>query len=106
MPIRLLQGYIWHPRELEIDLADHLPSLMAGDVHVLYDPMPAAPFTFFDDGTMTATQQFYQFTVMTFVEAGVNPSGRVPWLAEELQRRLESTPPGVGWQVFEDLREL
>ena len=104
--VRLLQGYIWHPRELELDLSDYLPAVVGEDIHVLFDAMPAAPFTFFDDGTMTATQQFYQLTVLTFVGSEVNPSGRVPWLAEELQRRLETTPPGVGWQVFEDLRDL
>ena len=30
----------------------------------------------------------------------------VPWLAEVLQRKLEQTPAGVGWQVMEDLREI
>ncbi len=104
--MRLLQGYIWHPRELEIDLGDYLPSKVAEDVHVLFDAMPAAPFTFFDDGTMSATQQFYQFTVLTYVGEDENPSGRVPWLAEELQRRLNTTPAGVGWQIFEDLRDF
>ncbi|HKI57458.1 MAG TPA: DUF3208 domain-containing protein [Trueperaceae bacterium] len=104
--VRLLQGYLWHPREQEVALADFLPSKLAHDIHVLVDAIPAAPFTFFDDGTLSATQQFYQLTVLTYVDPGEDASGRVPWVAETLQKRLESTPEGVGWQVFEDLREL
>jgi len=104
--VRLLQGYVWHPREQEITLADHLPAKLGDDIHVLVDTIPAAPFTFFDDGTMSATQQFYQLTVLTFAEDEEDVSGLVPWVAETLQQRLESTPDGVGWQVFEDLREL
>lgn len=105
--VRLLQGYLWHPRELEIDLAGYLPDSLGRDVHVLVDAIPAAPFTFFDDGTMSATQQFYQLTVLTFREdEGADVSGLVPWVAETLQQQLERTPDGVGWQVFEDMREI
>lgn len=105
--VRLLQGYVWHPREADVDLSDYLPATLDRDVHVLLDPIPAAPFAFFDDGTLSATQQFFQLTVLTVVdEDAPEPSGLVPWVAETLQARLESTPPGVGWQVMEDLRDL
>ncbi|HEX7003833.1 MAG TPA: DUF3208 family protein [Trueperaceae bacterium] len=106
--LKLLQGYIWHPRELEIDLGDYLPRRIEGEVHVLWDPLPQAPFTFFDDGTLAATQQVYQFTVLKLVddpeEDAAHNAGIVPWLAELLQGKLERTPAGVGWQIFEDLR--
>jgi len=108
--VRLLQGYVWHPREDEVDFGAYLPATLGRDVHVLLDPIPAAPFAFFDDGTLSATQQFYQFTVLTFRDDGEEEeedvSGLVPWVAETLQRRLEATPAGVGWQIFEDTREL
>ena len=110
--IKLLQGYIWHPRELDLDLGDYLPSRLEGEVHVLWDPLPQAPFTFFDDGTLAATQQVYQFTVLKLIEetdeeeAQEQAAGIVPWLAEVLQGRLEGTPEGVGWQIFEDLRDV
>jgi hypothetical protein len=105
--VRLLQGYVWHPRELDVDLGDYLPASLGRDVHVLVDAIPAAPFAFFDDGTLSASQQFYQLTVLTFREdAEEDVSGLVPWVAETLQQRLERTPEGVGWQVFEDMREI
>ncbi len=104
--VRLLQGYVWHPRELTLDLADHLPATLSGDVHVLWDPMPAAPFTFFDDGTLSATQRVYQLTVLRFVEDAEDPDTLLPWVVERLQAALESTPEGVGWQVMEDLRDV
>ncbi len=104
--IKLLQGYIWHPKDLAIELGDYLPSELEPDIHLLWDPMPAAPFTFFDDGTLSATQQFYQFTALTLVEEPSEPAGLLPWLAETLQGRLEKTPEGVGWQLSEDLREI
>ena len=105
-PMKLLQGYLWHPRELDLDLADYLPRRLDPDVHVLWDAMPAAPFTFFDDGTLAATQQVYQFTVMRFVPPDDDPAALLPWLAETLQTALERSPDGVGWQVMADLREL
>jgi hypothetical protein len=105
--VRLLQGYVWHPRELEVDFAAYLPSTLGRDVHVLLDPIPAAPFSFFDDGTLSATQQFYQLTVLTFRDdQEEDVSGLVPWVAETLQQRLEGTPEGVGWQILEDMREI
>ena len=104
--VRLLQGYVWHPRDLEIDLDDHLPMTLDGDVHVLWDALPAAPFTFFDDGTLAATQQVYQLTVLRFVERGEEPATLLPSVAETLQSALENTPPGVGWQLLDDLRDV
>lgn len=104
--MKLLQGYVWHPRELDVDLADYLPRRLDPDIHVLFDPLPAAPFTFFDDGTLAATQQVYQFTVMRYVPAEDDPAALLPWLAETLQTALERSPEGVGWQVMTDLREL
>jgi hypothetical protein len=104
--VRLLQGYVWHPRGAEVDLGAHLPATLPGDVHVLWDPMPAAPFTFFDDGTLSATQQVYQLTVLRFLEDGDDPVGALAWVVERLQTALETTPEGVGWQVMEDLRDV
>lgn len=106
--LRLLQGYLWHPLELELDFADYLPAEMPGDVHVIWDRLERAPFTFFDDGTPSGTQAVYQFTVMTYItedEEDLVP-GRVPWVAEQLQDLLEKTPEGTGWSVSEDLRPL
>lgn len=104
--VKLLQGYIWYPREEAIELGDYLPNSLEPDIHILWDEMPAAPFTFFDDGTLSATQRFFQFTVVKGVEGEDDGAGLIPWLAETLQGRLETTPPSVGWQVFEDLREV
>ena len=100
---RLLQGYIWFPKDTDIDLSDYLPQTLEPDVHLLWDEV-RPPFAFFDDGTLAATQHIFQFTALTLREE--NPEGLTPWLAETLQKRLEATPPGVGWQLLEDLREL
>lgn len=105
-PIKLLQGYVWHPRSMAIDFADYLPRRLDPDVHVLWDEMPRPPFTFFDDGTPAETQRVYQFTVLTFDEDEETAGRLVPWLAETLQAALETTPEGVGWQVMEDLRPI
>lgn len=105
-PVKLLQGYVWYPRDLDVDLGEFLPSRLDPDVHVLWDVMPAAPFTFFDDGTLSATQRVYQLTVLRFVGPDEEPGALLPWLVETLQAALETTPEGVGWQIMEDLREL
>lgn len=107
--IKLIQGYIWHPREADIKLSDHVPAQLPGQgnpVHVLMDAMPAAPFTFFDDGTLSATQTVYQLTVMTIVPPGQNPNELLEPVAALLQKQLDTTPPGVGWQLMEDMREI
>lgn len=104
--VRLLQGYLWFPRDLELDLAAVLPATLGDDVRVLWDALPAAPFAFFDDGTLAATQVVHQLTVLRFVEEGDDPATTLPWVAETLQRALDATPPGVGWQLFDDLRDV
>jgi hypothetical protein len=100
---RLLQGYIWYPKDVDIDLGAYLPHELEGEVHLLWDEV-RPPFAFFDDGTLAATQHIFQFTALTL--RPVNPEGLTPWLAEVLQEKLEATPPGVGWQLMEDLRDL
>ena len=104
--VKLLQGYIWHPKTEVIDLADYLPKTLESSIHILWDDMPSAPFAFFENGTLSSTQQFYQFTVVKLVEEGEDPSGITAWVAETLQTKLETTPKSVGWQILEDLREI
>lgn len=103
---KVLQGYVWHPEDADVDLGAHLPERIGEDIRVLWDPLPRAPFTFFDDGTLAETQTVYQLTVVAFVDPDREPGPLVPWLAEKLQADLETTPPGVGWQIMEDLREM
>ena len=103
---KVLQGYVWHPREDDVALDQHLPDRIGDDIHVLWDALPRAPFTFFDDGTLAETQTVYQLTVLAFVDPEAEPGPLVPWLAEKLQAALDTTPPGVGWQIMEDLREM
>lgn len=104
--IKLIQGYVWHPREQELALDERLSTELEGGIHVLVDAMPQAPFTFFDDGTMSATQQVYQLTVLAILDPGTDPAKLLPGVAERLQAMLEQTPPDVGWQLMEDLREV
>lgn len=103
---KLLQGYIWHPREQDLDLAATLPKEFGDEIHLLVDAMPQAPFTFFEDGTMSATQQVYQLTVVAIVQPAQDPARMLPAVAALLQVELDKTPPGVGWQLMEDLREI
>ncbi|ADI15910.1 DUF3208 domain-containing protein [Truepera radiovictrix] len=102
---KLLQGYIWFPRDAQVELGDFLPERLEPDIYLLWDEVPP-PFAFFDDGTLAATQRVFQFTALAKGRTEREAQGLVPWLAETLQRRLEATPPGVGWQVMEDLRSL
>lgn len=104
--VKLLQGYLWHPRDLDVELGDYLPATLEPAIHLLWDPMPSAPFAFFDDGTLSATQRVYQFTALKVLEGDDEAARYVPALAEELGQLLERTPPGVGWQLFEDLRDV
>jgi hypothetical protein len=104
--VKLLQGYIWHPKTEAVDLGNYLPTTLESTIHVLWDDMPSAPFAFFENGTLSSTQQFYQFTVVKLVEEGEDPSGVTAWVAETLQAKLETTPKSVGWQILEDLREI
>src|SRR5690625_7060525 len=110
--IRLIQGYLWHPQELELDFADFLPTSLPGNIHLLWDRLPRAPFTFFDDGTPSNTQAVYQFTVIVRTyegEAGEDDlAGLLPGLAEQLQElledrkstRLNSSHVAISYAVF------
>ena len=107
--VRLLQGYLWAPRELAWDAEFELPptiELDGAEVSLLVDPI-TPPFAFFDDGTPTASQRFYQLTALVVTDR--DPNTLHPWV-EALQKRLapmlEATPEGVGWLLFEDLRAL
>ncbi|HET8984669.1 MAG TPA: DUF3208 family protein, partial [Trueperaceae bacterium] len=82
------------------------PKTLGEEIHLLVDAMPQAPFTFFDDGTMSATQQVYQLTVLAIVQPTQDPARMLPGVAELLQVELDATPPGVGWELMEDLREI
>jgi hypothetical protein len=104
--VKLLQGYIWHPKNEEVDLGSYIPKTLESTIHILWDDMPSAPFAFFENGTLSSTQQFYQFTVVKLVDEGEDPSGITAWVAETLQAKLETTPQSVGWQILEDLREI
>lgn len=104
--MKLIQGYVWHPRDLQVNLFDYLPRQLPGNAHLLLDAMPSAPFAFFEDGTLSATQQVYQATVVRIVQPSENPAAGLTELAELLQERLNTTPEGVGWQLMEDLREV
>lgn len=104
--VRLLQGYAWHPRSEDLDLRQLLPEALLEDVHLLVDPLPQAPFAFFEDGTLSATQQVYQVTVLAIVTSDQDPAALLPAAADELGPLLDATPPGVGWQLMEDLRGL
>lgn len=103
---KLIQGYVWHPREQDLDLAKLLPTSLGTGVHLLVDALPQAPFTFFDDGTMSATQQVYQLTVLAIVHDSQDPARMLPAVAGLLQTELDRTPAGVGWELMEDLREV
>jgi len=103
--IKLFQGYLWHPRELPFDPQTVIPRQL-DDIHILIDPV-RAPFTFFEDGTLTETQQFYQVTVLVMTEQ--EPAQLKPMTAQvsqELGAYLQATPKEVGWQLLEDLRPL
>ena len=104
--MKLIQGYVWHPRDLQIQLFEYRPRQLPGGSHLLLDAMPAAPFAFFEDGTLSATQQVYQATVVRIVQPSENPAAGLTELAELLQQQLNTTPEGVGWQLMEDLREV
>ncbi len=63
--------------------------------------------TFFEDGTPTETQQFYQVTLLVRTEQ--EPQDLKPlalWVSQALKPYLEATPKEVGWQLLEDLRQV
>lgn len=114
--VRLLQGYLWHPVSEEdtpsehfedFDLENYLPHEL-GEAHLLWDQI-SPPFAFFENGEPTASQVFYQFTALqlydtrpTSAQLGADAQAA----SQALEPLLEATPAGVGWQLWEDLREL
>lgn len=109
--VKLFQGYLWHPKELEFDPRSALPGLFEtqqpdGPVHLLLDPVHP-PMTFFEDGTMTETQRFYQLTLMVKTEKEPAELKYLSqWVSGELDPLLNATPKSVGWQLIEDLRQI
>ncbi|RDI96394.1 DUF3208 domain-containing protein [Meiothermus sp. QL-1] len=103
--IRLFQGYLWHPKSLLFEPRAHIPPRL-GEVYVLIDKV-RPPVSFFEDGTPTETQQFYQLTLL--VRSDKEPAELKPlaaWASRELDAYLQATPKEVGWQILEDLRPL
>ncbi len=103
MPLKLLQGYLWHPKEAALDLKALLPKRL-GEAHLLLDQVPP-PVAFFDDGTPTAGQRFYQLTLL-LLEDPPDPKAKAQEAAQALEPLLQALPPGVGWLILEDLRPL
>ncbi|GAA5437281.1 DUF3208 domain-containing protein [Deinococcus sp. A31D244] len=115
--VRLLQGYVWHPQGADIELEHYLPhelDLTPGTAddqeaaHVLWDGV-TPPFAFFENGEPTASQAFYQFTVLRVY--GERPSNDAlhddaTAASQLLGPLLDGTPEGFGWQLWEDLRDL
>ncbi len=117
--MRLLQGYLWHPVSAgedsaeyfgdfeDFDLENYLPREL-GEAHVLWDKI-SPPFAFFENGEPTVSQVFYQLTVLQMYDMHPN-SEQLNKDAQEASQALgpllEVTPAGVGWQLWEDLREL
>lgn len=103
--VKLFQGYLWHPKELSFDPRAAIPRQL-GEVHVLIDKV-RAPMTFFEDGTLTETQQFYQVTLLVRTEQEPGELGQLAqWVSQELNPYLHATPKEVGWQLMEDLRQI
>ncbi|WP_038058686.1 DUF3208 domain-containing protein [Thermus amyloliquefaciens] len=103
--VRLYQGYLWHPKGLPLDPKALLPEEVEG-VRLLLDEVPP-PTPFFQDGTPTHTQRFYQVTLLLLTE---EPPEALKPLAERLapilQGMLRGLPQEVGWLLLEDLRPL
>jgi Protein of unknown function (DUF3208) len=112
--VRLLQGYLWHPSDPDgegafedFDLENYLPHEL-GEAKVLWDDV-RPPFAFFENGEPTASQAFYQFTVLQLYDArpsATDLNADAQAASQALGPLLEATPTGVGWQLWEDLREL
>lgn len=105
--VRLLQGYVWHPKGAAYTLGTLLPGNLA-DGNLLWDEV-APPFAFFENGELTSTQVFYQFTALRVYDAKPDNDtlhAHAQALSDALQPVLDATPDGVGWQLWEDLREL
>lgn len=105
--IRMLQGYIWHEKKEDISLSTYLLSEWNG-IHILWDAIHP-PFAFFENGTPTESQMFYQFTAFalyTEKPSDVSLHERAEQFSQELGQWLHSTPSSVGWQLWEDLRPI
>lgn len=101
--MKLLQGYLWQPLE---HAPLELPGVLPDGSSLVFDEV-RAPFAFFDDGTYTGTQRFYQLTVLrVFPEWPENAEMAAAALeaSEALAPILYATPEGVGWSLNEDLR--
>ncbi len=107
--VRLLQGFLWLPKESRWRPEDELPPAIdvgARQAALLFDEVEA-PFAFFDDGTPASSQRFYQLNAVVIVDD--DAAGLKDWvlqLQKELDPLLQSSPAGVGWLLFEDLRDL
>ena len=100
---KLLQGYLWHPQSLEPFV---LPPELPSGALIVIDTIEA-PFAFFEDGTWTGTQVFYQLTILEVFEDWLENSviaARAVLASNELAPILNATPVGVGWSLSEDLR--
>lgn len=105
--VRLMQGYVWHPKDADYRLADLLPADLA-DAHLLWDEVNP-PFAFFENGQLAATQTFYQFTALRRYAPRPDDDtlhAHAVALEAALGPVLDATPSGVGWQLWEDLRDL
>jgi hypothetical protein len=101
--MKLLQGYLWHPASL--DRPELPPKLMMGASLVMDQVF--APMAFFANGEPTASQSFYQLTVLEIFPDW--PSNefmheRAALASAELDPMLNATDAAVGWTLQEDLR--
>jgi hypothetical protein len=101
--MKLLQGYVWQPKELpDLKLPENLPM----GASLVMDRIPA-PMAFFDNGTPTETQTFYQLTVLEIFPEWIKNevmASRALLAADELNLILNATDSTVGWSLSEDLR--
>lgn len=100
---KLLQGFLWHPKSLERLV---LPAELPSGALIVMDTIQA-PFAFFEDGTWTGTQVFYQLTILEIFEDWLENdviAARAVVASSELAPILNATPTGVGWSLSEDLR--
>jgi hypothetical protein len=100
---KLLQGYLWHPISLE---PPELPPELPSGALVVMDSIQA-PFAFFEDGTWTGSQIFYQLTVLEVFDDWLENekiAARALIASQELNPILNATDPSVGWSLSEDLR--
>jgi len=80
--------------------------LPEGPAHLLLDEV-RPPFAFFEDGTPTEGQRFFQVTVLVRTEKEpLELRALAARVSEELDPYLQATPAGVGWLLLEDLRRV